>query len=190
MSLEPSTGYPHPCPEQLVRGDVFRGKFRNSFEKPEPFDPGKVSKVELTMPDIMHTSRRGHRVMVQVQSYWFPLVDRNRQTFVNISTASEPDFHKATQRIYSSSNAASSLAVPVLSLGAPSRICAKLAQPVCQNGTVWRNGRHTAPVRRCPIEYLAFPRRISSDHLAISYPVPIQYLVVSYTTPNEYLSDT
>jgi uncharacterized protein len=103
--------------QQLVRGDVFRGKFRNSFEKPEPFEPGKVSKVEFTMPDILHTFRRGHRVMVQVQSSWFPLVDRNPQTFVNIHTASEADFHKATHRIYSSTNAASSLAVQVLSLG-------------------------------------------------------------------------
>ena len=103
--------------QQLVRGEVFRGKFRNSFEKPEPFEPGKVSKVEFTMPDILHTFRRGHRVMVQVQSSWFPLVDRNPQTFVNISTASEADFHKATHRIYSSTNAASSLAVQVLSLG-------------------------------------------------------------------------
>ena len=103
--------------QQLVRGDVFRGKFRNSFEKPEPFEPGKVSKVEFSMPDILHTFRRGHRVMVQVQSSWFPLVDRNPQTFVNIHTASEADFHKATQRIYSSPNAASSIAVQVLSLG-------------------------------------------------------------------------
>ena len=103
--------------QQLVRGDVFRGKFRNSFEKPEPFEPGKVSKVEFTMPDIFHTFRRGHRVMVQVQSSWFPLVDRNPQTFVNIPTASEADFHKATHRIYRSANAASSITVGVLSLG-------------------------------------------------------------------------
>jgi hypothetical protein len=101
--------------EQLVRGDVFRGKFRNSFEKPEPFEPGKVSKVEFIMPDIFHTFRRGHRVMIQVQSTWFPLVDRNPQTFVNIPTASEADFHKATHRIYRSGNAASSLTVQVLS---------------------------------------------------------------------------
>ena len=103
--------------QQLVRGDVFRGKFRNSFEKPEPFEPGRVSKVEFTMPDIFHTFRRGHRVMVQVQSSWFPLVDRNPQTFVNISTASEADFHKATHRIYRSADAASSITVGVLSLG-------------------------------------------------------------------------
>ena len=106
--------------QQLVRGDVFRGKFRNSFEKPEPFEPGKLSKVQFTMPDILHTFRRGHRVMVHVQSSWFPLVDRNPQTFVNIFTASEADFRKATHRIYRSANAASSLTVQVLSLGVKS----------------------------------------------------------------------
>jgi uncharacterized protein len=100
--------------QQLVRGDVFRGKFRNSFEKPEAFEPGKVTKIEFTIPDIFHTFRRGHRVMVQVQSSWFPLVDRNPQTFVNIPTARPEDFRKATQRIYRSAGAPSSLAVHVL----------------------------------------------------------------------------
>ena len=103
--------------QQLVRGDVFRGKFRNSFEKPEPFEPGKVTKIEFTMPDIFHTFRRNHRVMVQIQSTWFPLVDRNPQTFVNISTAKPEDFRKATQRIYRAANAASSLTLQVLSRG-------------------------------------------------------------------------
>ncbi len=100
--------------QQLVRGDVFRGKFRNSFEKPEPFEPGKVTKIEFTIPDVCHTFRRGHRVMVHVQSSWFPLVDRNPQTFVNIPTAKPEDFRKATQRIYRAGNAASSLTVQVL----------------------------------------------------------------------------
>ena len=100
--------------QQLVRGDVFRGKFRKSFEKPEPFEPGQVTKVEFSIPDIFHTFRRGHRVMVQVQSSWFPLVDRNPQTFVNIPTAKPEDFQKATHRIYRSGNAASALVVQVL----------------------------------------------------------------------------
>ena len=100
--------------QQLVRGDVFRGKFRNSFEKPEPFEPGKISKVEFTIPDVCHAFRRGHRVMVQVQSSWFPLVDRNPQTFVNIPTARAEDFQKAVQRVYRGGNAASCLAVRVL----------------------------------------------------------------------------
>lgn len=100
--------------QQLVRGDVFRGKFRNSFEKPEPFEPGKVTKIEFEIPDIFHTFRRGHRVMVQVQSSWFPLVDRNPQTFVNIPTAKPEDFKKATQRVYRSAKTASALTVQVL----------------------------------------------------------------------------
>jgi putative CocE/NonD family hydrolase len=104
--------------QQLVRGDVFRGKFRNSFEKPEPFKPGEVAKIEFEIPDIFHTFRRGHRVMVQVQSTWFPLVDRNPQTFVNIPTAKAEDFQKATHRVYRSGNTASGLTVRVLAGGA------------------------------------------------------------------------
>ncbi len=104
--------------QQLVRGDVFRGKFRNSFEKPEPFKPGEVTKVELAIPDIFHTFRRGHRVMVQVQSSWFPLVDRNPQTFVNIPTAKPEDFKKASHRVYRGGGTASSLTVQVLPAGA------------------------------------------------------------------------
>ena len=99
--------------QQLVRGDVFRGKFRNSFERPEPFEPGKRTRIEFTLPDVCHTFRRGHHVMVQVQSSWFPLVDRNPQTFVNIPTAKAEDFRKAAQRVYRSANAASSLTVQV-----------------------------------------------------------------------------
>jgi putative CocE/NonD family hydrolase len=100
--------------QQLVRGDVFRGKFRNSFEKPEPFEPGKVTRIQFTLTDVCHTFRRGHRVMVQVQSSWFPLVDRNPQTFVNIPTAKPEDFRKATQRVYRGGTAASSLTAHVL----------------------------------------------------------------------------
>ena len=85
--------------QQLVRGEPFRGKFRRSFEKPEPFVPGTVEAVSFTMPDVNHVFRRGHRVMVQVQSTWFPLVDRNPQTFVDIPTARPEDFRAATQRV-------------------------------------------------------------------------------------------
>jgi hypothetical protein len=116
--------YPDPKPnpayvamggyQQLVRGDVFRGKFRNSFEKPEPFKPGELAKIEFEIPDICHTFRRGHRVMVHLQSTWFPLVDRNPQTFVNIPTAKPEDFKKATHRLHRGGKAASSLTVRVL----------------------------------------------------------------------------
>lgn len=99
---------------QLVRGDVFRGRFRNSFEKPEPFEPGKPTKIEMNIPDVCHNFRRGHRVMVQVQSSWFPLVDRNPQTFVsNIAYAKPADFKKATQHVYRSADKTSSLTVQV-----------------------------------------------------------------------------
>jgi putative CocE/NonD family hydrolase len=88
--------------QQLVRGDVMRGKFRNSFEKPEPFTPGQPTPVRFALPDCYHTFRPGHRLMVQVQSSWFPLVDRNPQTFVDIYTAKDEDFRKATHRVYRS----------------------------------------------------------------------------------------
>jgi predicted acyl esterase len=88
--------------QQLVRGDVMRGKFRKSFERPEPFSPDTPAEVPFTLQDTCHTFRTGHRVMVQIQSSWFPLIDRNPQTFVDIYTAAENDFRKATQRVYRS----------------------------------------------------------------------------------------
>ncbi|MDP2886997.1 MAG: CocE/NonD family hydrolase [Ignavibacteria bacterium] len=88
--------------QMLVRGDVFRGKFRESFSKPVPFVPNKVTRVEFELRDVLHCFKKGHRMMVQVQSTWFPLVDRNPQKFVNIRTARESDFQKATQRLYHS----------------------------------------------------------------------------------------
>jgi putative CocE/NonD family hydrolase len=100
--------------EQLVRGEPFRGKFRNSFSEPEPFIPGKLAKIEFTMPDIFHAFRRGHRIMVQIQSSWFPLVDRNPQTFCNIYQAEASQFQKADEKIYRYSTAASRLKVNVL----------------------------------------------------------------------------
>ncbi len=100
--------------QQLVRGEPFRGKFRHSFEKPEPFTPGKVEKIEFELPDIYHAFRSGHRVMVHVQSSWFPLVDRNPQKFMKISQARAEDFQKATQRIYRSGKNPSSVQLPVL----------------------------------------------------------------------------
>jgi putative CocE/NonD family hydrolase len=86
--------------QQLVRGEPFRGKFRKSFEKPAPFEPGKPDRIAYRMPDIAHTFRKGHRIMVQVQSSWFPLTDRNPQKFVDIPRASPGDFVKATERVF------------------------------------------------------------------------------------------
>jgi putative CocE/NonD family hydrolase len=122
-----SGDYPNPDPnptgvemggyQQLVRGEAMRGKFRNSYEKPEPFEPGKTTPVSYTMPDAYHTFRRGHRIMVHVQSSWFPLVDRNPQTFCDIYNAREEDFKKATQTIFRSPQASSNLGVLVLEGG-------------------------------------------------------------------------
>ena len=89
--------------QMLVRADVMRGKFRNSFEKPEPFTPDKATKLKFALPDVCHTFKKGHRLMVQVQSSWFPLVDRNPQTFCDIYNAREADFHAATNRLYHTS---------------------------------------------------------------------------------------
>jgi len=86
--------------QQLVRGEPFRGKFRNSMSKPEPFVSNKQTKIEYLMPDVCHTFRPGHRIMVQIQSSWFPLTDRNPQVFIDIPNAKPGDFQKATERIY------------------------------------------------------------------------------------------
>jgi putative CocE/NonD family hydrolase len=102
--------YPNPDPnpasvqmggyQQLVRAEPFRGKYRNDRAKPEPFSPNQPAKIEFVMPDICHTFRSGHRIMVQIQSTWFPLIDLNPQQFVNIPTAKTGDFVKATERVY------------------------------------------------------------------------------------------
>lgn len=100
--------------QQLVRGWPLRGKFRRSMTTPEPFEPGKVEAVEFTMPDVNHSFRRGHRLMVQVQSTWFPLIDRNPQTFVDIPRAKPEDFKVATQLVLRSKAAPSGIEIGVL----------------------------------------------------------------------------
>lgn len=103
--------------QQLVRAEIMRGKFRNSFENPEPFVPNEPTEVKFVLPDALHTFRKGHRLMIQVQSSWFPLVDRNPQKFVDIYTATESDFQKATQRLYRSGENISSIVLTVLPEG-------------------------------------------------------------------------
>jgi putative CocE/NonD family hydrolase len=100
--------------QQLVRGEPFRGKFRRGFEKPEPFQPNTPSEITFQMADVAHTFRKGHRLMVQVQSSWFPLVDRNPQTFVEIPKAKPSDSQKATIRVYHSRQLPSSITLLVL----------------------------------------------------------------------------
>ena len=113
---------PEPNPRQvrlggyqmLVRGDVIRGKFRNGLDTPEPFVPGTVTKVPFELQDVFHRFRKGHRVMVQVQSTWFPMIDRNPQIFVDVYRARADDFKRATHRVYSSAEYPSALKVLVI----------------------------------------------------------------------------
>ncbi|MFB3855151.1 MAG: CocE/NonD family hydrolase [Vicinamibacterales bacterium] len=100
--------------QMLVRGDVLRGKFRNSLAKPEPFKPGVVTRVAFELQDVFHRFEAGHRVMVQIQSTWFPMIDRNPQTFVDIFKAKPEDFQKATQRVCSDGENRSAIAVGIV----------------------------------------------------------------------------
>lgn len=86
--------------QQLVRGEVMRGKFRNSFEKPAPFVPNQPTQVKFSLPDVAHTFKKGHRLMIQLQSSWFPIVDRNPQKFLDIYQAKDEDFIKSNIRLY------------------------------------------------------------------------------------------
>ncbi|MFM8393542.1 MAG: CocE/NonD family hydrolase, partial [Acidobacteriota bacterium] len=116
----PAPGQPLPANavkmggyQQLVRGEPFRAKFRQSFEKPEAMVPGQPTRIEYVMPDVYHSFRPGHRLMIQIQSSWFPLTDRNPQKFVDIPRARPADYQKATQRIYRSKDLPSFLTVLV-----------------------------------------------------------------------------
>jgi putative CocE/NonD family hydrolase len=106
--------YPMGGYQMLVRGEIMRGRFRNSFSAPEPFKPNKIERVKFDLPDVAHTFKKGHRIMIQIQSSWFPLADRNPQKFVNIYEASDGDFQKATIRIYHDANNASKIILPIL----------------------------------------------------------------------------
>lgn len=100
--------------QRLVRAEVMRGKFRNNYTTPEPFTPGKITEVKIPLNDVYHTFKKGHRIMVQVQSSWFPLVDRNPQKFMRIPDADETDFQKADIRIYHDKEHPSGITFPVL----------------------------------------------------------------------------
>jgi putative CocE/NonD family hydrolase len=111
-----STGrapYPMGGYQMLVRGEIMRGKFRNSFSNPEPFKPNKIEEVKFDLPDVAHTFKKGHRLMIQIQSSWFPLGDRNPQKFLNIYEANDSDFQKATIRIYRDGANSSNIVLPV-----------------------------------------------------------------------------
>ena len=100
--------------QMLLRGEPFPARFRNSFEKPEPLTPNEVAKIEFTMPGVAHTFKKGHRIMVQIQSTWFPLVARSPQKFMeNYKLATNADYQKATERIYFGGKNASAIVLPI-----------------------------------------------------------------------------
>ena len=109
--------YPSDSPQRmgdyqmLVAADVFRSKYRNSFEEPEPLVPNEVTNIEFDLLDKFHCFRKGHRIMVQIQSTWFPVMDRNPQKFVDIYQANEEDFQKAIHRVYFSAKYPSHLRI-------------------------------------------------------------------------------
>ncbi len=109
-----NTDYPMGGYQMLVRAEIMRGRYRSSFEKPEPFVPGKISEVKYELPDVAHTFKKGHRIMVQIQSTWFPLADRNPQQFINPYTCLTKDLIKSTITIYHNSVNASRIILPVL----------------------------------------------------------------------------
>jgi uncharacterized protein len=111
---DPSKMYPMGGYEMLVHGEVFRGRYRNSLEKPEQFVPYNIEHVKFDIGDVAHTFKKDHRIMVQIQSSWFPLVDLNPQSFVNIYEAKDNDFQKAIIRIYHDAVNSSSIVLPVL----------------------------------------------------------------------------
>jgi len=98
----------------LIRGDVIRGKFRDSFERPKALTPNASTTVSFKLADIAHTFKKGHRMMVQIQSSLFPLVDRNPQKFVDIYHCKESDFVKSTIKVFHQKNLASRLILSVL----------------------------------------------------------------------------
>jgi putative CocE/NonD family hydrolase len=109
-----SRTYPIGGYQMLVHGEIFRGKYRKSFENPTPFTPNKVEVVNFKVGDMAHTFKKGHRIMIQIQSSWFPLVDRNPQKFENIYAADPKDFQKATIKIYHNTQYPSSISLPLL----------------------------------------------------------------------------
>ncbi len=99
----------------MIANEVFRGRFRESFERPGPLVPNQPAEFTIDLHTNDHRFARGHRIMVQVQSTWFPLIDRNPQKFVpNIFLASPPDYQKATQRVYRSPRYPSNIELPVV----------------------------------------------------------------------------
>ncbi len=111
---DPEKKYPMGGYQMLVRAEIFRGRYRKSYEKPEAFTPGKVEEVKFELPSVAHDFKKGHRMMVQIQSSWFPLVDRNPQQFIDIYHCDEKDFIRSDIKIYHDAEHASKIILPIL----------------------------------------------------------------------------
>lgn len=110
-----NSNYPMAGYQMMVRGELFRGRYRESFEYPKAFEPGKITAVNYTLYDVAHTFMPGHRLMIQIQSSWFPIIDRNPQKFINTYTCTEDDFEmKQHVKIYHQKGAATRIVLPVL----------------------------------------------------------------------------
>jgi predicted acyl esterase len=103
----------------LLRGDVLRGKFRRSMSRPDAMVANAATPIRFVMNDVFHTFRPGHRIMVQVQSTWFPMIDRNPGVFMDIYRATDADFRRTTQRVYRSARFPSHLVLQVLAPATP-----------------------------------------------------------------------
>ena len=116
IEMKRDSGYDYPMGgyQMPVRMEIMRGKYRNSMEGPQPFTPGKIEEVKYEMGNAAHTFKKGHRIMVQIQSSWFPLSDRNPQKFVDIYHAKQTDFQKSTIHIYHNQLADSKIILPIL----------------------------------------------------------------------------
>jgi uncharacterized protein len=108
------SAYPMGGYQMLVRGEIMRGRYRYSFYKPEAFVPDKITQVKYTLPDVAHTFKKGHKLMIQIQSSWFPLADRNPQKFVDIYKCDDSDFQKATIKIYHDAINQTKIILPVI----------------------------------------------------------------------------
>jgi hypothetical protein len=100
--------------QMLVRGEIMRGKYRNSFSKPEPFVPNEETNVKFDLPDIAHTFLKGHKIVIQVQASWFPLADRNPQQFTNIYLANPEDYQPAIINLFYGNKNQTSFSIPVI----------------------------------------------------------------------------
>ena len=111
---DPVNPYPMGGYQMLVRAEIFRGRYRKSYENPSAFTPLKIEEIKFELPSIAHSFKKGHRIMVQVQSSWFPLVDRNPQQFIDIYHCDEKDFIKSEIKLYHDKQNASKIILPVL----------------------------------------------------------------------------